>query len=259
MMRVFHANLNALLEHPFYFIIVIIWFVWYVDYHFRKLRCETNPKIIHAHKRRQLVAVFTAVTSLMIFNRICIDNQTLRNAYDNGDTLSSQPIDISPQPKTENVVAAPVGETVSDDGLIYETMQNPSYRCALSSSRISDTEYYFSIMISSLNIIKEKKEFIKNATPIKMTIESGGSFNLRKIKKGAKSIYEYACDLELLRNYPYAMHGYRFKSKKLNEFFSILPWYKPKTTDTVAIEKKFTRSEIAIIKAVVAEERSLKD
>ncbi|MBR5083784.1 MAG: protein kinase [Prevotella sp.] len=50
-------------------------------------------------------------------------------------------------------------------------------------------------------------------------------------------------DLELLRNYIYAWHGYRFKRDDLANFFQQCPWYYPRTSDADAVWNSFNDVE----------------
>lgn len=67
-------------------------------------------------------------------------------------------------------------------------------------------------------------------------------------KKAISNIGDYAGLLEIVRDI----------SRKMRALFDMLPWYKPSISDPSVVEKQFNAYEIANIKNIVAEERSLK-
>ncbi len=57
-------------------------------------------------------------------------------------------------------------------------------------------------------------------------------------------------DLRLMRNEIFAFHGYKFKSRDMNEYFRKFDWYKPDSDDVTGQLNCFERANIKIIKAL---------
>lgn len=55
--------------------------------------------------------------------------------------------------------------------------------------------------------------------------------------------------LRIMRNYIYARHGYRFKSKDLQRYFAQYPWYSPMYSDVNHLLNKIEKSNIQTISA----------
>ncbi len=58
----------------------------------------------------------------------------------------------------------------------------------------------------------------------------------------------------LLRNVPYAKHGYRFRDKKMREYFGTKSWYHPTTGKQSDAEKQMNAIERANLKIVLTQE-----
>ena len=59
-------------------------------------------------------------------------------------------------------------------------------------------------------------------------------------------------DLILLRNVPFARHGYRFRNPKLLDYFSNKSWYRPNTDSDSAAERRCSRIENRNVNAIIA-------
>jgi len=59
--------------------------------------------------------------------------------------------------------------------------------------------------------------------------ESGGVYHYFRVKPEIESPYDLTVDnLKIVRNFAYAIRGYKFKDKTLANFYSLFFWYKPK-------------------------------
>lgn len=61
--------------------------------------------------------------------------------------------------------------------------------------------------------------------------------------------YKSGSDLRIMRNYIFARHGYKFKSKDLQDFFSQYSWYEPLFSDVISSLNKIELYNIKEIKA----------
>ena len=57
-------------------------------------------------------------------------------------------------------------------------------------------------------------------------------------------------ELDILRNEAYARHGLIFRRDDLRQYFSRMPWYRPQTSDTAAIESQMSAEEKATGKLI---------
>lgn len=56
-------------------------------------------------------------------------------------------------------------------------------------------------------------------------------------------------EIRLLRNAIFAMHGYKFKDKKLLEHFSQFTWYKPVSSDVTGSLSRLEQENIQFLKS----------
>lgn len=61
--------------------------------------------------------------------------------------------------------------------------------------------------------------------------------------------YKSGSDLRIMRNYIFARHGYKFKSKDLQDFFSQYSWYVPRYSDVSSSLNKIEKSNVETIKS----------
>lgn len=61
--------------------------------------------------------------------------------------------------------------------------------------------------------------------------------------------YKSGSDLRIMRNYIFARHGYKFKSKDLQDFFAQYSWYVPRYSDVSSSLNKIEKSNIQTIKS----------
>lgn len=54
--------------------------------------------------------------------------------------------------------------------------------------------------------------------------------------------------IDLMRDIPYAAHGYNFQRPATKAFFGYFSWYTPRTTDIKTVEAEFNINEKANIK-----------
>lgn len=54
--------------------------------------------------------------------------------------------------------------------------------------------------------------------------------------------------LRIMRNWIYARHGYKFKSKDLQQYFSVFPWYQPRFSDVSSSLNKIEQANIQMIR-----------
>lgn len=61
--------------------------------------------------------------------------------------------------------------------------------------------------------------------------------------------YKTGSDLRIMRNYIFARHGYKFKSKDLQQYFAQYPWYEPLYNDVSSRLNKIEKENIQTIKS----------
>jgi len=50
-------------------------------------------------------------------------------------------------------------------------------------------------------------------------------------------------ELDIMRNEPYARHGYRFRRPEIAAHFQAMPWYRPDTSDQVVVQSRMSTAE----------------
>ena len=94
------------------------------------------------------------------------------------------------------------------------------------------------------NMVYEKNLFPKwvvNRDEWLLTLEQGGTLDGRLTEDDLKG--KTALELDIMRNDPYARHGYSFKREDLLKHFSAQAWYKPTKANQFYILSKLSDSE----------------
>ena len=151
--------------------------------------------------------------------------------------------------------ASKIIELYGDQYTLYENNykfheDNGSYSTTPAIYEFKLNDHYFRVYVKNQKVLSwEISQFKieKNITVVNKTISPNLELTSSDLENMSKS------DLSILRNYYYAIHGYKFKDKFFMEFFSLTKWYIPKYDN---VDKFLTETDIENINLILDFEES---
>lgn len=211
---------QVFVNHPLIVLFVLVWGVWYMNYKARASKTDSSLTKRHEHKKRIWVGFVTLICALLVLPGVTsdLDAQQVRTTLTGSSqepTLNRGVIDSPPE------VFGP--ETVYD-------MQD---------------KYLYSL----LGNLKSEPDASQKLVPLITNLEIQMPVEILNVNKMVPKLVSDHDDtmalLDLMRDIPYASHGYIFQRPATKAFFTYFAWYIPRSSDARIVKSEFNSIEKA--------------
>lgn len=216
----FALHQQVFVDNPVTVLLIAIWGIWYINYKLRAIRRDSEPARKHEHRKRIWVGILTLVCAFLILPGITSDvNAQYVRTNLTGETTA---------PNTKQEPSSTPPQTFSP-----ETVYDPQ-----------DT-YLYSLLGNLESEPGSSQKMVPMITNLKTEMPTGLIDISKLTPKLAEDHNSTMALLDLMRDIPYASHGYNFQRPATKNFFSYFNWYTPRNNNVKNVEAEFNVNEKA--------------